>query len=40
LSYFALVLTAAENDASDTIAAAGARRRYDAFAILAPIQAN
>src|SRR4051794_17831768 len=39
LSYFALVLTAAENDASDTSAAADARRRYDAFAILAPIQA-
>src|SRR5215831_8410207 len=39
LSHFALVLAAAENDAPDTIAAAGARCRYDAFAVLAPTQA-
>jgi len=39
LSHFALVLAAAENDAPDTIAAADTRRRYDAFAILTPIQA-
>src|SRR5262249_62278380 len=39
LSHFALVLAAAENDASDVIAAAGACRRYESFAVLAPIQA-
>jgi hypothetical protein len=39
LPHSALVLAAAENDATDMIAATGARRRYDAFAILAPIQA-
>src|SRR6516162_2975153 len=39
LSHFALVLAAAKNDASDTIAAAGACRRYDPFAVFAPIQA-
>src|SRR5262249_46359217 len=39
LLHFALVLAAAENDATDMIAAAGARCRYHAFAVLAPIQA-
>src|SRR5262249_2267250 len=39
LSHFALVLAAAENDASDVIAAAGACPRYESFAVLAPIQA-
>jgi hypothetical protein len=38
LPHSALVLAAAENDATDMIAATGARCRYDAFAILAPIQ--
>ena len=39
LSHFVLVLAASQNDATDTIAAAGARCRYDSFAVLAPTQA-
>jgi hypothetical protein len=39
LSHFALVLAVAENDTSDMIAAAAACRRYESFAVLAPIQA-
>src|SRR5262249_22058844 len=39
LSPFVLVLAASQNDATDMIAAAGARRRYDSFAVFAPIQA-
>src|SRR6516164_3350821 len=39
LLHFALVLAAAKNDTADMIAAASPRCRYNAFAILAPIQA-
>ena len=38
-AHFLIVLAAAQHDAADLIAAAGARRRHDRLAILAPIEA-